>query len=108
MARYKNLEMDAVGYAVKHPVRSEVLLHPDPNRINSRNVDLSRGQRLIYVTDGAIVIVELVSQDDDNITENRVHCIKFEANDYYLSQNCELRFFPEEDPHELKKVLIRY
>ena len=43
VARYKSLEMDAVGKHIKYPVRSEVLLHPDKKRITSQEVDLSRG-----------------------------------------------------------------
>jgi hypothetical protein len=37
--KYKHLEMDKAGYTVKGPLRSKVILHPDPNRIFSKKKD---------------------------------------------------------------------
>jgi hypothetical protein len=39
--KYKHLEMDKAGYTVKGPLRSKVILHPDPNRIFSKKMDMS-------------------------------------------------------------------
>lgn len=50
--KYKNLEIDKAGHIEPGPIRSKVLLHPDPNLVNADQIDLPRGQYLVFVTDG--------------------------------------------------------